>query len=249
VIFAITFFGILVLLPVAAHFTSNRGIEVLSAFYRSGALVFGGGHVVLPLLENVVVTPGWVPQSTFLAGYGAAQALPGPLFTFAAFLGASVQGGAHRWVFGVLGLLGMFAPGLLAMAAVLPFWAAIRGNRLIQGALRGINAAVVGILIAALYTPLWTSTIRTAGDFWFALMAFYASHRVEAATLDCCARSKWCLCIHAPCLTNDSASMICLRSRPMSLVCSGLFSITNDLTAGTGCRLDILVVSPERLTS
>jgi chromate transporter len=144
----------------------------LSAFYRSGALVFGGGHVVLPLLQNAVVARGWVTEPTFLAGYGAAQAMPGPLFSFAAYLGASVRPARSPLFFGVLGLIGIFLPGLVLMAAVLPFWSALRGNRLIQAALTGVNASVVGILIAALFQPLWTTTIHSSFDFWIALSAF-----------------------------------------------------------------------------
>jgi chromate transporter len=169
---ASAFFALLISLPLFARYSSNLEIRVFSAFYRSGALVFGGEHVVLPLLENAVVARGWVTQQSFLAGYGAAQALPGPLFTLAAFLGASIQGAPNRFLFGVLALAGISAPGLLAMAAVLPFWGQLRRNRPVQSALRGVNAAVVGVLGAALYTPLWTSTIRTAGDFWFATAAF-----------------------------------------------------------------------------
>ncbi|MES2390925.1 MAG: chromate efflux transporter [Acidobacteriota bacterium] len=166
------FFTLLVLLPIAAHVTGNLEIEALSAFYRSGALVFGGGHVVLPLLENAVVAPGWVSQSTFLSGYGAAQALPGPLFTFGAFLGASFHGITHRILFGSIGLFTLSAPGLLAMAAVLPFWDSMRPIQFVHSALRGVNAAVVGVLIAALFTPLWITTVRNSSDFWFALVAF-----------------------------------------------------------------------------
>jgi chromate transporter len=172
VICGLTFLVLLPSLLFAAHLTGRIDIEALSAFYRSGALVFGGGHVVLPLLENAVVAPGWVSQSTFLSGYGAAQALPGPLFTFGAFLGASIQGTPHRILLGLIGLFGLSAPGLLAMAAVLPFWETLRKIRSVQSALRGVNAAVVGLLIAALFTPLWTSTVRNSSDFWFAVVAF-----------------------------------------------------------------------------
>lgn len=147
-------------------------IPVFSAFYRTGGLVFGGGHVVLPLLEDSVVRPGWVSQETFLAGYGAAQALPGPLFSIGAYLGASVAGASKPLLLGFAGLVGIFLPGLLAMAAVLPFWGTLRENRLFGSALRGVNASVVGVLIAALYHPLWTDTIRSRGDFWIALAAF-----------------------------------------------------------------------------
>jgi chromate transporter len=167
---ATIFFLVLMLTPLLARCAS--GCAVFSAFYRSGALVFGGGHVVLPLLENAVVAPGWVDQQSFLAGYGAAQALPGPLFAFGAYLGASVRPATHPIVYGLLGLVGIFMPGLLAMAAVLPFWSSLRTNSPIRAALKGVNAGVVGVLIAALYQPLWTSTIRTSNDFWIALLAF-----------------------------------------------------------------------------
>lgn len=162
----------LLAMALVAHSLSVSGLNVFSAFYRSGALVFGGGHVVLPLLNDAVVAPGWVTQRSFLAGYGAAQALPGPLFSFAAYLGAAVRPTPSPILYGLIGLAGIFIPGLLAMAAVLPFWSSLRQNRFAQAAIRGINASVVGILIAALYQPLWTSTIHTAGDFWIALLAF-----------------------------------------------------------------------------
>jgi chromate transporter len=119
-----------------------------------------------------VVVPGWVKETTFLSGYVAAQALPGPLFTFGKFLGASIQGASHRIVFALLALFGLSAPGLLAMTAVLPFWETLRNRRSVQSALRGVNAAVVGVLIAALFTPLWTFTVRNSADFCFALLAF-----------------------------------------------------------------------------
>ncbi len=169
---AIIFFALLFLPPLIVHYAPIRAIAIFSAFYRSGALVFGGGHVVLPLLENAVVTPGWVTQQPFLAGYGAAQALPGPLFSFAAYLGASAGPEPKPLLYGLLGLIGIFTPGLAAMAAVLPFWSTLRDNVYIPAALNGINASVVGILIAALFRPLWTSTIHTAGDFWIVLLAF-----------------------------------------------------------------------------
>jgi len=169
---AIIFFALLFLPPLIVHYAPIRAIVIFSAFYRSGALVFGGGHVVLPLLENAVVTPGWVTQQPFLAGYGAAQALPGPLFSFAAYLGASAGPEPKPLLYGLLGLIGIFTPGLAAMAAVLPFWSTLRDNVYIPAALNGINASVVGILIAALFRPLWTSTIHTAGDFWIVLLAF-----------------------------------------------------------------------------
>jgi chromate transporter len=169
---AVLFSVLLALAVLAVHGFSHPALRIFSAFYRSGALVFGGGHVVLPLLENAVVAPGWVTQQSFLVGYGAAQALPGPLFSFAAYLGAAIRPTPSPFFYGVLGLIGIFAPGLLAMAAVLPFWSGLRRNLRMQAALTGINASVVGILTAALVRPLWSSTIHTAGDFVFALLAF-----------------------------------------------------------------------------
>jgi chromate transporter len=162
----------LIVLPLAGYVSHGLALRVLSAFYSSGAMVFGGGHVVLPLLEAAVVAPGWVKEPVFLSGYGAAQALPGPLFAFGAFLGASVQGATHRVWFGLMGLVGLSAPGLLAMGAVLPFWQGWRGVGWVQSALRGVNAAVVGVLLAALFSPLWTTTVHDARDFLVALVAF-----------------------------------------------------------------------------
>jgi chromate transporter len=169
---AAAFAVLLLLLPVLCRAFTIPGLDVFSAFYRSGALVFGGGHVVLPLLENAVVARGWVSQQSFLSGYGAAQALPGPLFSFAAYLGAVVRPTPSPLLYGLLGLIGIFAPGLLAMAAVLPWWGMLRTNRPTQAALRGVNASVVGVLIAAFYRPVWVNTIHTAADFCLALSAF-----------------------------------------------------------------------------
>jgi len=169
---AFAFLLLLLGLPILARVFATSWIDVFSAFYQTGALVFGGGHVVLPLLEDAVVARGWVTQQSFLAGYGAAQVLPGPLFSFGAYLGASVRPTPSPILFGLLGLVGIFAPGMLAMAAVLPFWSAVRGNQSMRRAIKGINASVVGILVAALFHPLWTATILRASDFWIALLAF-----------------------------------------------------------------------------
>jgi len=172
---AVLFCVPLLLLPLLARHFPSPELAVSSAFYRSGALVFGGGHVVLPLLEDAVVAPGWVGQQTFLAGYGAAQAMPGPLFSIAAYLGAAMGlngQSATPILLGLLASISLFAPGLLAMTAVLPFWSGLRNNRLVAAALRGINASVAGVLIAALYRPLWTVTVHTALDFWLALSVF-----------------------------------------------------------------------------
>jgi chromate transporter len=144
------------------------GIAMFDAFYRSGALVFGGGHVVLPLLRDAVVTPGWVSDNAFLAGYGTTQAVPGPVFTFAAYLGAIMHGVPGA----IVALLAIFLPGLLLMTGTLPFWDALRTRPAAQAAMRGINAAVVGVLGAALYDPVWTTTVMTPADFALALAGF-----------------------------------------------------------------------------
>jgi len=149
-------------------------VQVFSAFYRTGALVFGGGHVVLPLLEGSVVAKGWVNQSDFLSGYGVAQALPGPLFTFSAFLGAVIRPAAHPLVFSALALVGIFLPGLLAMVAVLPYWSELRNRRRVQGVLRGVNAAVVGVLFAAFWHPVCSSTLHSWADVGIAMAALVA---------------------------------------------------------------------------
>jgi chromate transporter len=158
--------------PVLAAVTGNDAVARFDAFYRSGALVFGGGHVVLPLLKHAVVDPGWIGQDRFLAGYGAAQAMPGPLFTFAAYLGAAMPTAPNGIAGGLLGLAGIFLPGLLALVAALPFWGMLRARPTAQAAMRGANAAVVGILGAALYNPLWTSTVESPADFAMALAGF-----------------------------------------------------------------------------
>jgi chromate transporter len=158
------FLVLLLLLPLAAQYSSSSNLWVFDAFYRSGALVFGGGHVVLPLLQAEVVSPGWLDADRFLSGYGAAQAMPGPLFTFAAFLGAAMSAGPGGWIGGLLGLLAIFLPSFLLVLGVLPFWSRLRGQRGVQVALAGVNAAVVGLLLAALYNPLWTTAVRDWRD-------------------------------------------------------------------------------------
>jgi len=170
----ILFFALLLGLPVAAQLFPGQLMSLVDAFYRAGSLVFGGGHVVLPLLQTEVVPPGWISNDTFLAGYGAAQAVPGPLFTFAAFLGASMKMMPSGWIGGMICLLAIFAPSFLLVAGTLPFWADLRQNILMQGALAGINAAVVGLLLAALYQPVWVSAIGSTQDFALALVAFVA---------------------------------------------------------------------------
>jgi len=167
-----TFILLLAGLPVLRGLGVSQGIALFEAFYRSGALVFGGGHVVLPLLREAFVTPGWVTDDAFLAGYGAAQAVPGPLFTFAAYLGAVVSPAPHGLAGAALGLIAIFLPGVLILMGTLPFWDTFRKRAGAQAIMRGVNAAVVGLLGAALYTPVWTSSVRTPGDFGIALVGF-----------------------------------------------------------------------------
>ncbi|PPA70719.1 chromate transporter [Jeotgalibacillus proteolyticus] len=162
------FFAFLILLPIARDITQANWIAMFDSFYRSGSLVFGGGHVVLPLLEREFVPTGWVSEEAFLAGYGAAQAVPGPLFTFAAYLGAVING----WQGGLLASLAIFLPAFLLILGALPFWNQLRQNATIKGALMGVNAAVVGILISAFYFPIWTSSIMAPVDFAFAAILF-----------------------------------------------------------------------------
>lgn len=168
--FLAAFAALLLALPLLSH--GGQGLALFDAFYRAGALVFGGGHVVLPLLQAEVVPPGWVSNDTFLAGYGAAQAVPGPLFTFAAYLGAA-GGPAPNGVIGAtIALLAIFLPGFLLLVGALPFWDAFRARPMAQAAMRGTNAAVVGILGAALYHPVWTSAVLRTEDFALALTGF-----------------------------------------------------------------------------
>ncbi len=168
------FFALLMLLPLLASGTDNPLLALLDAFYRAGALVFGGGHVVLPLLQAEVVQPGWVDRDTFLAGYGAAQAVPGPLFTFAAFLGASMNESSSGLLGAAVCLVAVFVPSFLLVIGVLPFWERLRSNRRTQAALAAVNAAVVGLLLAALYDPVWTSGIKAPEHFVLALLALAA---------------------------------------------------------------------------
>jgi chromate transporter len=156
--------ALLGLLPVLARVSASKPLAVFDSFYRAGALVFGGGHVVLPLLRSEVVPPGWISDNSFLAGYGAAQAVPGPLFTFAAYLGTMIRSGSHAWAGGLLALLAIFLPGWLLVGGAYPFWHLLRGRPWANGALSGANAAVVGILLAALYRPVCTEGIRDARD-------------------------------------------------------------------------------------
>ncbi|MBA1189517.1 chromate efflux transporter [Pseudomonas entomophila] len=168
------FMLLLVGLPLVAAWWPSTTLSRVAAFYRAGALVFGGGHVVLPLLQAEVVPSGWVSNDLFLAGYGAAQAVPGPLFTVAAFLGAAMNQAPTGWLGGVICLLAIFAPAFLLVLGALPFWERLRGEVRLQAALQGLNAAVVGLLLAALYDPLWTSTIQTWQDMGLMLLALVA---------------------------------------------------------------------------
>jgi chromate transporter len=165
------FFALLLSLPLLAQ-QGSQALALVDSFYRSGALVFGGGHVVLPLLKAEVVNPGWVNQDIFLAGYGAAQAVPGPLFTFAAYLGAAMNTAPSGWFGGLLCLLAIFLPSFLLVTGILPFWEDLRKNPRIRKALVGVNPAVVGLLLSAFYDPVWTSGILSVSDFVLALLAF-----------------------------------------------------------------------------
>ena len=166
------FAALLLLTPVLAAASGSHTIAMFDAFYRSGALVFGGGHVVLPLLQAQVVNPGWVSNETFLAGYGLAQAVPGPLFTFAAYLGAVMNSPPNGFAGAAIALVALLLPGMLLVYGMLPFWDAMRARPAAQAALRGTNAAVVGILGAALYNPVWTSAVTSGRDFALALAGF-----------------------------------------------------------------------------
>jgi chromate transporter len=166
------FFVLLIGLPALASLYQNQSLALFDSFYRSGSLVFGGGHVVLPLLQAEVVPPGWVSNDAFLAGYGAAQAVPGPLFTFAAYLGAIVGPEPNGWHGALLCISAIFLPAFLLTIGVLPFWNDLRRIQGMRAALTGVNAAVVGLLLAALYDPVWTSAIKAPSDFGLGLAAF-----------------------------------------------------------------------------
>jgi chromate transporter len=159
-------------LPLLAGAVPDQTISLIDSFYRSGSLVFGGGHVVLPLLQQEVVPRGWVDNDAFLAGYGAAQAVPGPLFTFAAYLGAVMGPTPNGWLGGLICLVAIFLPSFLLVIGMLPFWNELRRHVAVQAALKGVNAAVVGLLLAALYTPVWVSAIRGPSDFAIGIVAF-----------------------------------------------------------------------------
>lgn len=162
------FFGLLIILPVIREVTDSYWISMIDSFYRSGSLVFGGGHVVLPLLEQEFVSNGWIGEENFLAGYGATQAVPGPLFTFAAYIGAVMNG----WQGGLVATVAIFLPAFLLVVGTLPFWDHLRNQSKILGVIKGVNAAVVGILISALYFPIWTHSILSPMDFALAAVLF-----------------------------------------------------------------------------
>jgi chromate transporter len=168
----VAFFALLAGLPLLADVAGGHVFRLVDAFYRTGSLVFGGGHVVLPLLQATVVEPGWVDQSLFLAGYGATQAMPGPIFTFAAFLGAVETPGPNGWIGALVATVSIFASSFLLVGGLLPFWDTLRHRPGVRAALRGVNAAVVGVLLAALFTPIWTGAVHTATDFGLGLVAF-----------------------------------------------------------------------------
>ena len=168
------FFALLVGLPLLTALYPSQTLSMVDTFFRAGSLVFGGGHVVLPLLQAEVIPAGWLSNDTFLAGYGVTQAVPGPLFTFAAFLGGSMDQSPSGWLGGMICLIAIFAPSFLLVMGALPFWEGLRQNLRTRAALSGINAAVVGLLVAALYHPVWTSAVLEAKDFGLALVALVA---------------------------------------------------------------------------
>ena len=166
------FLGLLIVLPILEMSFPGSPLAVVASFYRAGSLVFGGGHVVLPLLQAEVVPPGWVTNDIFLAGYGAAQAVPGPLFTFAAYLGTVMSPQPRGWIGGMICLIAIYLPSFLLLMGAMPFWETLRTRTGVQSILKGVNAAVVGLLLAALYDPVWTSAILSAKDFALGLTCF-----------------------------------------------------------------------------
>lgn len=195
VVLLAAFLILLLLLPWVARYSTVPATQVFDAFYRTGALVFGGGHVVLPLLQAEVVAPGWIGADDFLAGYGAAQALPGPLFAFSAFLGTAMSEGPGGWLGAMVCLFAIFLPSFLLIVGVLPFWSRLRRQRGVQAAVAGVNAVVVGLLLAAVYDPLWTTAVRDWRDVaWIAVgmaMLMWAPWRVVLVLGLCGAASAW----------------------------------------------------------
>ena len=177
------FATLLITLPLLAATTHVKALAAFDSFYRSGSLVFGGGHVVLPLLRAEVVPPGWVSDNVFLAGYGAAQAVPGPLFTFSAYLGTMIFSGPHAWLGGLLCLFAIFLPAWMLIGGALPFWHLLRAKAATQAALRGANAGVVGVLLAALYNPVWIQAVTSPRDVADVIVAF--------ALLECWRLPAW----------------------------------------------------------
>jgi chromate transporter len=166
------FATLLIGLPIVSGLVNIRALDIIDAFYRAGSLIFGGGHVMLPLLQAEVVPPGWVSNEEFIAGYGAAQAIPGPLTTFSAYLGTMAWNGPNAWIGGTIALIAIFTPSFLLVIGTMPFWDVLRARVDVQSALRGINASVVGILLAALYNPVFTSAIDVPEDFALGLVTF-----------------------------------------------------------------------------
>jgi len=172
-ILCITLFSTLLIgIPLLVATVPNHTIALIDSFYRTGSLVFGGGHVVLPLLQTATVSTGWISKDLFLAGYGAAQAVPGPLFTFSAYLGAVMQPEPTGWLGGIICLVAIFLPSFLLILGILPFWEQLRRIKVVRSALMGINAAVVGLLVAVFYNTVWTGGILSAKDFILGLVAF-----------------------------------------------------------------------------
>ncbi|QDK40913.1 chromate transporter [Bacteriovorax stolpii] len=181
----IIFFSLLVLLPLLRSVYPMHSLELFDSFFRAGSLVFGGGHVVLPLLQNEVVTPGWISKDLFMAGYGLAQAIPGPLFAFTAYLGAVSELTPNGWTGGLLCLISAFLPSFLLIAGALPFWEKLRTFSHIRQSMLGINASVVGLLLAAFFHPVWTSAIFNLRDFLVALVGFILLEKWKV--------SSWCV--------------------------------------------------------
>ncbi|CAB3769848.1 chromate efflux transporter [Paraburkholderia solisilvae] len=183
-VIALLLFAVLLLgLPVLARIHGGQALRVFDAFYRSGALVFGGGHVVLPLLQQQTVATGWIAPNDFLAGYGAAQAVPGPLFTFAAYLGWMMSSPPNHWAGALMATVAIFLPGMLLVLAALPWWQSLRARPATAAALAGVNAAVVGLLATALYSPVWTGAVHTPVDFAVAALGFILLVRWHAPPL------------------------------------------------------------------
>jgi chromate transporter len=193
----VTFALLLVVLPLLASATHSHELAVVDSFYRAGSLVFGGGHVVLPLLRAELVPHGWLGDDQFLAGYGAAQAMPGPLFSFAAYLGAIMAPGPGSWVHGVVALLAIFLPAWLLIAGTLPFWRRVRSQGWARAGLAGTNAAVVGVLLAALYHPVITESVRGVPDAAVAVLGLVSLQLLKSPSwvvvAACAAAGQWLL--------------------------------------------------------